>query len=296
VTSPQQVSGPLAWVAALRPRQWLKNLLVVAAPLAAGTLTDPPVLRATIVAFVVFCAAASAVYLVNDVVDREHDRHHPVKCRRPIAAGSVPVGGALVLAAVLALGAVLGAGFLATWSLAGIVVLYLALSLLYSLRLKHEPVMELALLTSGFLLRAVAGGVASSLTISPWFLIVAGAGSMFMAAGKRYSELMAQGEGAGETRASLLRYTPTYLRFVWTMAAGVTVTAYCLWAFQIAAARPGAEWTAWSVAPFVLAVLRYAVDVDAATAEAPEDVVLHDRWLLALGLVWALLFGLGAAL
>ena len=150
----------------------------------------------------------------------------------------------------------------------------------------------------GFLLRAIAGGVASNLPISQWFLIVAGFGSLFMAAGKRASELQsanAAGDGTAATqRKSLAGYTPGYLRFVWGTAAAVTISAYCLWAFDVASQPASFPWAEWSIVPFVLAILRYAVVIDNGAGEAPEDAVLRDRVLLLLGLVWIVLFGLGA--
>jgi decaprenyl-phosphate phosphoribosyltransferase len=116
-----------------------------------------------------------------------------------------------------------------------------------------------------------------------------------MAAGKRYSELVSREPGAAITRRSLAHYTVTYLRFVWGLAAGITVTAYCLWAFEVGGREGGsASWASWSVAPFVLAVLRYGVDIDAGRAEAPEEVALRDRTLQVLAVLWLGLFALGA--
>lgn len=279
----------------MRPRQWLKNVLVFAAPLAAGQLLAPDVLLPSIGAFIAFCLVSSATYLVNDARDVALDREHPTKRHRPIAAGQLSAGVALGAAVVLAL-ASLALAFAIRPQLAGVVAIYLVFTLAYSLALKHEPVIELALLAMGFLLRAIAGGVASDLPISAWFLIVAGFGSLFMAAGKRYSELeRANGSDAdAPQRRSLAGYTPTYLRFVWATAAAVTITAYCLWAFEVGATPSTLPWAQWSVVPFVLAILRYGVDVDRGRAEAPEDVVLHDRVLLVIGLAWVVLFGLGA--
>ena len=279
----------------MRPRQWLKNVLVFAAPLAAGQLLAPDVLLPSIGAFIAFCLISGATYLVNDARDVALDREHPTKRHRPIAAGQLSAGVALGAAVVLAL-ASLALAFAIRPQLAGVVAIYLVFTLAYSLALKHEPVIELALLAMGFLLRAIAGGVASDLPISAWFLIVAGFGSLFMAAGKRYSELeRANGSDAdAPQRRSLAGYTPTYLRFVWATAAAVTITAYCLWAFEVGATPSTLPWAQWSVVPFVLAILRYGVDVDRGRAEAPEDVVLHDRVLLVIGLAWVVLFGLGA--
>ena len=286
-------SLPVAVVVAMRPHQWLKNVLVFAAPVAAGELFAPDVLVPTLVAFVAFCLISSATYLVNDARDVAADREHPTKRARPIAAGQLPVGAAYAIAAILAAGSLV-----LSWSvslaLLGIVVMYAVFTLAYSLGLKHEPVIELALLAMGFLLRAIAGGAASDLPISPWFLIVAGFGSLFMAAGKRFSELSRTDDDGATRRRSLDGYTPTYLRFVWGTSAAVAITAYCLWAFEVGLGDATVPWAQWSVLPFVLAILRYAVDVDKGEAEAPEDVVLHDHVLLVLGAIWLVLFGLGA--
>ena len=296
----QRASGrstPAALVAAMRPRQWLKNVLVFAAPLAAGSIFELDVLLPSILAFVVFCLMSSATYLINDIRDIEADRAHPTKCRRPIAAGELSIGLAVGASIVLALVS-LGIALTVSLSLFGIVGAYAIFTLSYSLFLKHEPVIELAVLAMGFLLRAIAGGAAADLPISPWFLIVAAFGSLFMAAGKRFSELQSANDALPTDptprRRSLGGYTSTYLRFVWGVAAAVTITAYCLWAFEVSQPDSALPWSQWSVLPFVLAILRYAVDIDRAAAEAPEDVVLRDRALQALGLIWLVLFGLGA--
>lgn len=296
----QRASGrstPVALVAAMRPRQWLKNVLVFAAPLAAGSIFELDVLLPSILAFVVFCLMSSATYLINDIRDIEADRAHPTKCRRPIAAGELSIGLAVGASIVLAL-ASMAIALTVSLSLFGIVGAYAIFTLSYSLFLKHEPVIELALLSMGFLLRAIAGGAAADLPISPWFLIVAAFGSLFMAAGKRFSELQSANDALPTDptprRRSLAGYTSTYLRFVWGVAAAVTITAYCLWAFEVSQPDSALPWSQWSVLPFVLAILRYAVDIDRAAAEAPEDVVLRDRALQALGLIWLVLFGLGA--
>jgi decaprenyl-phosphate phosphoribosyltransferase len=292
-------SLPIALVVAMRPRQWLKNVLVFAAPVANGSLFVPAILLASIGAFVAFCLMASATYLVNDLLDVEADRAHPTKRNRPIAARELSPTLAIVEAAVLGVAALV----LALWispSLLWVLVAYAALTLSYSVYLKREPVIELVLVAVGFLLRAIAGGAASGIPISNWFLIVAFFGSLFMAAGKRYSEMerMSRANGVDEglpsTRRSLDGYTRGYLRFVWAIAASVTVTAYCLWAFEVGEAPSTAPWAIFSVLPFVIAILRYAVDIDRGTAEAPEEVVLGDPALIVVGFAWLALFGLAA--
>lgn len=283
---------------ALRPRQWVKNLLVVAAPLAAGRFQEPGVLVATAVTFVAFCLASSAVYLVNDVLDRGADAQHPTKSLRPIAAGRVATSTAYAVAGVLALlalglGVAVGLAGPDGWGLLGLLAAYLLMQVLYSVRLKHEPVLDLMVITAGFLMRAVAGGVASDIAISQWFLMVAGFGSLFVVAGKRYSELHELGAGS-TTRRSLVRYTDSYLRFTWSMAAAACLMSYSLWAFE-EGRGDAVPWHALSIAPLLTGLLRYAVDIDSGRAGDPEEIVWSDRVLQGIGLVWVALAVLGAA-
>ena len=295
--SAPQRSAVASLIVAMRPRQWAKNVLVFAAPLAAGRLLEIDVLLPSIGAFVAFCLISSATYLINDVRDVETDRGHPKKSARPIAAGQLSTNIAVAAAVILAIAAI-ALAFAISFALGGVVIAYAVFTLAYSLALKHEPVIELALLAMGFLLRAIAGGAASGLPISQWFLIVAGFGSLFMAAGKRYSELdrfVREGDNDdAPKRKSLDGYTLGYLRFVWGIAAAVTITAYALWAFDVAETPSSFPWAEWSVLPFVLAILRYGVSIDRGRAEAPEDTALGDKVLLLLALAWLVLFGLGA--
>ncbi len=277
-----------ALVRAVRPRQWLKNSLVAAAPLAAGTLFTPRVAGHTAVAFLAFCLISGAVYLVNDLLDAENDRLHPVKRLRPIAAGEVSAGTAVVAASVL-VACSISLSLLASWHLTVVLLLYVASSLAYSLGVKREPVFDLALVTGGFLLRAIAGGAATGVALSEWFLLVASFGSLFMVAGKRYADVLHRA-ATPEAGWQVVEYSATYLRFVWSLAATATIIGYALWAFQVGALRHESVWAQLSLAPFVMAVLRYAVDIDRGAAGAPEDVVLGDRWLFVLGLAWLVLF------
>ncbi|HEX7463084.1 MAG TPA: decaprenyl-phosphate phosphoribosyltransferase [Dermatophilaceae bacterium] len=272
-------------VRACRPRQWVKNVLVLTAPIAAGVVTQPRALLQMLVAVIAFGLAASGIYLVNDALDVEADRAHATKRRRPVASGELSVRAAWTTALVLLPGALVISALL-TWQLFVVIAIYEVVQLWYCLGMKHEPVIELASVASGFLLRAIAGGVATHVPLSQWFLIAAGFGSLFMAAGKRYAEIrLVQGTGVA-IRPVLKRYTPTYLRFVWTMSAGVLVTTYALWAFTMSQTTSN-EWSVVSIVPFVVALLRYSVDVDSGAAGEPEEIVLHDRMLMALGAIWA---------
>ncbi len=269
---------------AIRPRQWVKNVLVLAAPVAAGSVTHVDVLGPVAIAFVVFCLAASGIYLVNDAMDVEADRAHPTKRNRPIAAGVLPVSLAYVLAVVF-LSAAIGLSFLASWQLAVVMGVYIAVQLAYCFGLKHQAVLDVSIVSSGFLLRAVAGGAAAGIPLSQWFLLIMAFGSLFMAAGKRYAEIQIAINTGAKIRKSLEYYTPTYLRFVWTLAAGAVVIFYGLWAFE-QDAKNDTSLFAISMVPFTVAILRYAVDVDGGAAGEPEEIAFGDRILQALALIW----------
>lgn len=277
-----------AAIRAMRPRQWVKNVLVAAAPLVGGQLLNLAVLRDVGLAFVAFSLVSAAVYLLNDVRDVEEDRLHPTKRFRPIAAGELNPSTGLVLAAVVGVVG-LTIGFLTTGWLGLTLVVYVCLQLAYSIFLKHQPVVDLAVVSSGFLLRAIAGGVATGIALSQWFLLVASFGSFFMVAGKRYSEIKAIGAAAG-TRRSLGRYSESYLRFCWMLAAVMVLISYSLWAFENRASPLfGVPWTALSIAPFTLGLLQYALEIDSGKAGEPEEVVLNDRVLQGIGVAWLVL-------
>jgi decaprenyl-phosphate phosphoribosyltransferase len=228
---------------------------------------------------------------VRDVAE---DRRHPTKRFRPVAAGIVPPPLAAGVGVVLFGVALAGAVLFARPALVGVLGSYIGISMAYAFFLKDQPVIDLAVVASGFLLRAMAGGAAAGIPLSQWFLLVAAFGALFMVAGKRYAEVVALGEGAG-TRRLLGAYSASYLRFVWSLSAGVACTAYSLWAFELRREYPGFPWETLSIAPFVLALLRYAVDVDRGAAGAPEELVLRDRVLLGLSVVWLVFVVLGVA-
>lgn len=286
-------SLPEAMVKALRPKQWVKNILVIAAPAAAGgdQLFHADTLLDILIAFIVFCLGASSIYLVNDARDVEADRAHPTKRFRPIAAGVLPVNLAYSMAGVLIIAAV-GLSFLASSgpNLAIVIAVYIALQLGYCFGWKHQPVIDIALVSSGFMLRTMAGGVAADIDLSQWFLLIAAFGSLFMAAGKRYAELKLAMRSGAKIRKSLESYTPTYLRFVWTMAATAVVVFYALWGFDMSQQHPGhaSVWYQLSMVPFTVAILRYAADVDRGEGGAPDEIALKDRTLQALALIWVL--------
>ena len=269
----------------MRPRQWVKNVLVLAAPFASGDLLRQGIVMELGVAFVAFSLAASGIYLINDANDVAADRAHPTKRNRPIAAGIVAPGLAMVVAAVLLAGS-LALCVLASVQLVVVLAVYIAVQLAYCYWLKHQAVLDICIVASGFLLRAIAGGAATGILLSQWFLLVAGFGSLFMVAGKRYAEMMLAERTGAKIRKSLESYSASYLRFVWGLSATVLITTYSLWAFDIGVVRHNTMWSVISIVPFVIAVLRYSVDVDSGNGGEPEEIALGDRVLQVLALLW----------
>ena len=181
---------------------------------------------------------------------------------------------------------------LASTDLLIVVAVYIAIQLAYCFWLKHQPVVDICIVASGFLMRAIAGGAATGIPLSQWFLLAAGFGSLFTVAGKRYAEIrLAQRTGA-KIRRSLEYYSATYLRFVWTLSAAVLIMTYGLWAFEIREAHHNSVWSVLSIVPFVVAVLRYAVDVDSGNGGEPDDIAVGDRVLQVLCLLWLITLGL----
>lgn len=286
---PTTLQRARALVTLSRPRQWLKNVLVLAAPVAAGRILEPSTLSRALLAFVAFTVLASGVYWINDALDAPTDRLHPTKRRRPIASGRISRATALYGGAALELGALLLAWRTVGPALAAVLCTYAVLQLAYSAQLKRVPVAELMVVASGFVIRALAGGVATDIALTEWFLIVTSFGALFVVAGKRYAESIAMGELAGEHRTVLERYPQAFLQQVVGVCLAVTLLAYCLWAFRTSTLISGATpslWVALSVVPVTLIALRYLLLVAAGRTGEPEELLLRDR-VTAIGVVAA---------
>jgi decaprenyl-phosphate phosphoribosyltransferase len=293
-TAPSR-NGPYRWAAAVlrtaRPRQWPKNLLVFAAPLAGGTLGRPDGLGHALVAAAAFCCASVAVYFVNDVVDAERDRRHPRKRYRPVAAGELPKSHAVALAAACAAAALAAGPAIAAPLLTAAVGGYLAMSLSYSLAAKHIPVAELIFVASGFLLRVLGGAAATRVPPSAWFLVVCSLGALGVAIAKRYTELAGLGAAAIRHRPVMRWYRPGLLRVAqWTAASGM-IASYLAWA----AGQPGEDmaWHLASTLPLAAALLRFAALTAGRTTAPVEDLLTRDRPMLACELAWLGLFVAG---
>jgi decaprenyl-phosphate phosphoribosyltransferase len=280
-----------AVVRTTRPRQWPKNLLVFAAPLAGATAGRDDGLGYAVAAAVAFGCASAAVYLVNDVVDAERDRRHPVKRHRPVASGALPGTHALALAVLavcctVAVGAVIGEPLLIACAVG-----YLCSSFLYSVRLKHVPFAEMVLVASGFLLRVLGGAAASHVRPSVWFLLVCSLGALGVAVAKRYTELTGLGAAAIRHRPVLRWYHPGVLRIT-QVAIGVLMLAmYLMWASGESAGTR--LWHVASAVPLALALGRFGVLTARRSVRQVEDMITRDGPMLACEVAWLSLFCAG---
>lgn len=279
----------------LRPHQYTKNLLVFAAPGAAGRLDEAGVLGRTALAFALFCMVSSAGYVFNDLADADADRRHPTKRHRPIASGAVAPRTARVTALGLCAAAVvpallLGPGF------ALVLALYAALTAVYSSAAKRVPWFELGLLSVGFVLRAIAGGTATDTPLSGWFLAVVTFGALLLITGKRLGELLTLG-ATSSSRPVLAAYSSRSLRLASTIAAIGAVGAYAAWAAAEANNQAADEtrslFLRLTILPFIAAMIRFVRLSWQGRGETPDVLVLHDPVVVGAGLVWIALYALG---
>jgi decaprenyl-phosphate phosphoribosyltransferase len=293
VAGPAALAGLLvAAIQTARPRQWPKNLLVFAAPLAGATLGRDDGFAYALVAFAAFTAASAAVYLVNDVMDAERDRSHPTKRLRPVAAGRLPRSLALVLAAGGLIAAVAASLEIGEPMLAAVIGSYVVLSFLYSFGLKHVPWLELAFVAFGFVLRALGGAVATRVPPSVWFLTVCSLGALMVAIGKRYTELSVLGTEAAAHRPVMRWYRLPVLRASQRTVSVLMLIAYLAWAL----AGQGDWMRGWhiaSVAPLALALMRFDRLTGLAEGRPVEDLISRDPMMICCELTWLALFAIG---
>ena len=296
MTAPLPGTALSRWLGAVtktaRPRQWPKNLLVLAAPIAGASLGRENGAAYALVAVAAFTAASCAVYFVNDVIDAERDRQHPKKRHRPVASGALPPGQALVLAAVAAVLALAAGTWIGTPLLTASIAAYLVISFAYSLALKHVPVVELLCVASGFVLRALGGAAATHVPPSGWFLTVCSLGALVVAVNKRRGELATLGQDAARHRPVMRWYRFGALSALGRVLAAAMLAAYALWAVG-----NGDGWAhAWhlvSVLPLAVALVRFDWLAGQGGGRPVEDLLARDRSMAVAELVWLALFALG---
>lgn len=284
---PRSTAAPL--VRSLRPGQWTKNLLVFAALIFGEKLLDPNAAGRAAAAFGIFCLLSSTVYLINDIRDREADRLHPVKARRPIASGALGVTTAMGTAVILAALSLAGAFWLARGF--GLIALtYLVLLTSYSMVFKHVVILEVLVLAGGFVLRAAAGAVAIGVDFSHWLLLLTLLGALFLGLSKRRAELVALAGDAGAHRRSLTQYSPYLLDQMIGVVTASTLLAYAFYTIHPeTVAKFGTDRLLWTV-PFPLyGIFRYLYLVHQREGGGnPSDTLLDDRPILACVALWGL--------
>lgn len=273
-----------------RPQQWHKAAMLFAAPAAAGALESPLVVLRAAVAAIGFILLAVAIYAFNDVRDAPDDRRHPRKRLRPVASGALSPGLAAAFGVVAAL---LGLAITSSLGSAtvGLAIAYLIAQVLYVLGLKHVAVVDLVIVALGFVLRAAAGGTATGLPVSHWFLLVSLFGAMFLVTGKRKAEHASVGNAV--SRPVLAAYPTSWLDQVMTVALLGTALSYGMWAFQYLGHDVYRELLAISFLPFFTGLLRYALLVSTGRGEQPEHELFRDHVLLVAGVTWAALVAVG---
>ena len=282
----------VAAIQSARPRQWPKNLLVFAAPLAGATLGRAHGFAYALVAAAAFTAASSAVYLVNDVMDAERDRSHPTKRLRPVASGRLPRSLALALAAASLAGALGASLAIGEPTLAAVIGTYVVLSFLYSFGLKHVPWLELCFVAFGFVLRALGGAVATHIPPSAWFLTVCSLGALMVAIGKRYTELSVLGSDAAAHRPVMRWYRLPVLRAAQRTVSVLMLIAYLAWALS-AQDDWMRGWHIASVAPLALALMRFDGLTGLAEGRPVDDLITRDPMMICCELTWLALFAIG---
>lgn len=262
----------------IRPRQWLKNVFVLVPLVFALKLLDPSSVVAALAAFASFSLISSAVYVLNDIVDREQDALHPIKCSRPIASGELPLGAAVSVAAACAIASLA----IALWiniSVVIVVAIYAVLQIAYSISLKHVPIIDVLCIAAGFLLRVAAGAYALEVPVSTWVFLTVFTLALFMGFNKRYGEIRDVGDD-GHTRRVLTLYSGRFLERAALAMLVLSVVFYSLWALEIGTVHHQIEGFVLTIPLVVVAFLFYSLEIDAGDGDAdPTAVVLRSRGL-----------------
>lgn len=269
----------------MRPSHWLKNVFVFAPLVFGKALTDPDKVQLSVMAFVAFCLVSSAVYIFNDIADRQADAEHPLKRFRPIASGRVSISSAIMQLGLLLLAAAVVVSQL-HWIAVACVILYALLNIGYSFGLKHVVLIDIFIIASGFMLRVLAGAKAIHIDASEWLVICTMFLSLFLAVAKRRSEI--NHIGRGESRKVLDDYTPDLIRLIMNVSVAGSIMCYTLYTVSDHAHEFfGTDKFIYTVPIVMYGIFRYIyLDEKMRTAENPVSVVLRDPWLVATGLVW----------
>jgi 4-hydroxybenzoate polyprenyltransferase len=274
-----------SWIKLLRPKQWLKNLMLFFPPFLAGETVFPGTMVEGLLPFTVFCLASSATYVFNDTLDADKDALHPRKQHRPVASGKIPRKTALYLTGILVLLAFCGAMRVSDKFLI-LVLVYVIVSCLYTLKLKEVPVVDIFCIAAGFLFRLEPGGEAFKVIISDWLFLSVFLLSLFLSAGKRLGEIMALGETAAEHRKTLDIYSKNYLQGAMFMTGAVVLVTYTMYVIS--------RNSLVSTVPLcAFGLMRYVLRVESGQGGDPTESLLRDGQLFVVSLLWVVMVGWG---
>lgn len=265
----------------MRIHHYIKNLLVFLALACSGQLLNMEKLTAAIIAFAAFCMVSSAVYIFNDIRDKEKDKNHPTKCKRPVAMGAVPVKNAAILAIILLVAAVILNCIVFNIASTLFLVLYLVINLAYSMGLKNMPIIDITILVAGFLIRIVYGAFITGINISNWLYLTVIALSFYFALGKRRNEI--RNTSGGETRQVLKAYPIGFLDKSMGMCLTLANTFYALWSVdENTKSFYGNDYLIFTVPIVLLITMKYSLDIEGKSDGDPVEVLFHDKVLLVL--------------
>jgi 4-hydroxybenzoate polyprenyltransferase len=282
------------YVGLLRPSQWVKNVVVFAGPAAGLRLTSWDGLLNASLAFIAFCLAASGTYAVNDAFDRKADALHPTKRHRPVARGAISPAFAVVIGVVLAAASVAMSIWALTYQVTVAIVLYLFMTLAYSVYLKQRMILDVIIIATGFVLRAWAGSLAVGVPTSHWLIACMFTLCLFLGFGKRRCEIamLANSDDLAGHRKTLLRYTPDLLNHLITVSAGIAIITFLLYTLDKGSA-PGPDFPKehlfYTLPIVVYGIFRYAMQTELGDHAGPTEIVLNDKALIMTIILWAVI-------
>lgn len=299
-----------AYIQLIRPKQWLKNVFVLMPVFFGGAMKNLPSVYASLVAFVAFSFVASSVYCFNDIIDAEADRRHPVKCHRPVASGAVSKAQAVVLMVLMFVLSMLTLSLLTTeqivpdgsplstlyspWTVVGIILFYYLLNLGYCAWFKRYAIVDVFIIAFGFVLRLLAGGLASGVVLSKWIVLMTFLLTLFLSFAKRRDDVVRMEKTGEAPRQNTIRYNLTFINQAITITASVTLVCYIMYTVSPeVTARAKSENLYLTTVFVLLGLMRYIqLSVVDNRSGDPTKALLRDRFLQAVVLLWALAFAL----
>ena len=280
----------------IRPHQWLKNVFVLIPMFFGGSLLDPEDIRASLLTFLAYSFVASSVYCFNDINDVEADRRHPVKCKRPLASGAVSMGTAWMLMALMFVLAALMTVLLGDrghiLKVGGVLLFYYILNICYCAKLKQYAIVDVCIVAFGFVLRVLAGGFATDITLSKWLVLMTFLLTLFLSFAKRRDDVLRMNETGEPPRKNTIRYNLTFINQAITITASVTLMCYIMYTVSPeVVARLGSDLLYLTSVFVLLGLLRYMqITVVDKKSGDPTKIMLRDRFTQLVVVLWALTF------